>query len=364
LYTYNLIQVPPGTRQTCSMLYLNTRRHAIFEDVFKVSMLSKRKLPEGVAVVIPITGKSTVTSDSPPTADALETQISPIRECKHANIELETPSTPMRDFKPGCPASDFLNTMSPTQYKPVHVENILRCNLSETPKVQWSKRFNLPAIIISVQPIIKTEMAIRRYVVCRDSSGECIVCLWNSHSSIITEDSVGRPVLFSGVTIGELDGAPTLKLPKSASISIGDRMETREVKEWFRTQGVEVLDVCTAEKGFTGPQIISVKGMLGKIVEQSIITQSGATRNLITLHIAGAPNSRIAIQFWSSSNDKTEAQILEAMLHKPVVITKMRAYIDIMRGSTFESISTVTKVTRTHDEELQTWWFTPKPNGS
>ncbi len=217
-------------------------------------------------------------------------------------------------------------------------------------------------MVISVQPIIKTEMAIRRYVVCRDASGECIVCLWNSHSSIITEDSVGRPVLFLGVTIGELDGAPNLKLPKSASISIGDRMETREVKEWFRTQGAEVLDVSTAEKGFTGPQIISVKGMLGKIVEQSIIIQSGATRNLITLHIAGVPNSKIAIQFWSSSNDKKDTQTFEAMLHKPVVVTKIRAFIDIMRGSTFEAISTVTQVNRTHDEELQTWWFTPKTN--
>jgi hypothetical protein len=45
-------------------------------------------------------------------------------------------------------------------------------------------------------------------------------------------------------------------------------------------QGDKVIDVGTAESSNGGSQIISVKGMLGKITEQSIITQSGATRNL------------------------------------------------------------------------------------
>jgi hypothetical protein len=140
------------------------------------------------------------------------------------------------------------------------------------------------------------------YVVLRDASGECIVCLWNNHSSIVTDESVGRPVFFAGVTIGELDGAPVLKLPKAASISIGDRPETRAVKEWWNAQGSQVIDVGLAEKGFTGPQIVSVKGMLAKIVDQQIITQSGASRNLVTLHIAsGPPTSSITVQFWNSN---------------------------------------------------------------
>ena len=119
-------------------------------------------------------------------------------------------------------------------------------------------------------------------------------------------------------------------------------------------QGDKVMDVGTAESSNGGPQIISVKGMLGKITEQSIITQSGATRNLTTLHIAGPAVAKIAIQFWNSNTAG-----FQEFLHKPVVVTKMRAFTDLLRGSTFESINRITTVTLTDDEELLTWWLTP-----
>lgn len=120
-------------------------------------------------------------------------------------------------------------------------------------------------------------------------------------------------------------------------------------------QGDKVMDVGTAESSNGGPQIISVKGMLGKITEQSIITQSGATRMLTTLHIAGPAVAKIAIQFWNSNT----AESFQDFLHKPVVVKKMRAFTDLLRGSTFESINRITTVTLTDDEELLTWWLTP-----
>lgn len=63
------------------------------------------------------------------------------------------------------------------------------------------------------------------------------------------------------------------------------------------------------------------------------------------------------------SNESTDGQAskFDAFLHQPVVIKKIRAYIDIMRGSTFESIGQVTTVTQADDEVLLKWWFTPRP---
>lgn len=198
---------------------------------------------------------------------------------------------------------------------------------------------------------------------CRDATGEAIVCLWNNHSNIITDECVGRPVLFAGVTVGELDGAPILKLPKASSISIGDRPETRAVKDWWNLQGHDIIDVGQAEQGFTGPQIVSVKGMLAKIVDQNITTQNGASRNLVTLHITGGPpTASITVQFWNSTDG--QAKRFEAFLHQSVVIRKMRAYIDVMRGSTFESIGQVTSITKVEDQVLMKWWFTPRPVSS
>jgi hypothetical protein len=106
-------------------------------------MSLKRKLPETTRV---IDARSRSPNVTPP---PLEITVVP-----------ELTSTPTRII-PGSPASEFLEKSSPTQYKST-ADNILQCNLAETPRSLWGKRFTLAAMIISVQPIIKTETAIRR----------------------------------------------------------------------------------------------------------------------------------------------------------------------------------------------------------
>jgi hypothetical protein len=110
-------------------------------------MSLKRKLPDTTSVLnAPITPTRSQNVTPPPPEITLESAV---------------PSTPTR-IVPGSPASEFLSKSSPTQYKTTAADNILQCNLAETPRNLWAKRFSLPAILISVQPIIKTETAVRR----------------------------------------------------------------------------------------------------------------------------------------------------------------------------------------------------------
>jgi hypothetical protein len=295
---------------------------------------------------------STNGASAVPITAKLELQLGPPHT--HASV----PETPPRLIKKGSPADAFLMTLSPTTSRVATTEVFLTCDLRAVPKENWNRKFNLAAVVISAQPIIKTDISSRRYVVLRDEASECIVCLWNNFATVITEDCVGRAVLLMGVTLNEYDGGPQLKLAKTATISVGKRPETRCVQEWYDyTTALDAIPVPDA-MSCLGPQIISVKGICARVVEQSITTLGGSPRNLLTLYVAfGPPLATICIQFWNpASNLAAECQ---SLLHRPIVVTKIRAYIDTQRGSTFESIGRHSTVSFRHDGELELWWSEP-----
>ena len=310
--------------------------------------MSKRKLPDGVANPEPA-----MDSASRRKVDESATRLAdgPVND----NV-LDVPVTPPRMVKKGSPADTFLKTLSPsTAPRQAVAEIILTCDLAAMPKDKWNRKFTLPAIIIGVQPIIKNETTIRRYVVLRDEVSECIVCLWNNFATVITEDNIGSPVLMLGVTLKEYEDKPQLKLPKTASISVGSRPETRSVQEWFRSSASDILSVPDATS-LVGPQVITVKGILAKFVEQSIVTLSGAVRNLTTVYIGGGPPlATIAIQFWNPPTNF--ALCCQSVLHRPVVVSKFRAYLDAQRGNSFESIGNITNISFKRDDQLESWFF-------
>ena len=268
----------------------------------------------------------------------------------------EVPITPPRSIKKGSPADQYLQSLSPsTVTRPVVPETMLTCDLAAMPKEKWNRKFTLAAIVIGVQPVIKNESATRRNVVLRDEDSECMVCLWNNATTVITEDCIGRPVLLLGVTLKEYEGKPQLKLPKTSSISIGIRPETRGVQEWFHYAASNVLSVTDATK-LVGPQVISVSGVVARFVEQTIVTLSGEVRNLVTVYIGGGPPlATIGIQFWNPPT--SFASECQSVLLRPVVVTKLRAYLDNQRGSTFESIGNITTIAFKRDDQLEKWWF-------
>jgi hypothetical protein len=89
-------------------------------------MSLKRKLPESLTA-----GSKRATSPPP---EALIAAIEAEAQASNA------PKTPPREIQSGCPASNFLLTVSPQQYKPIATDNLLQCDLAATPKEQWSKR--------------------------------------------------------------------------------------------------------------------------------------------------------------------------------------------------------------------------------
>lgn len=106
-----------------------TKDASQLETIFKslhVRMSLKRKLPESLTA-----GSKRATSPPP---EALIAAIEAEAQASNA------PKTPPREIQSGCPASNFLLTVSPQQYKPIASENLLQCDLAATPKEQWSKR--------------------------------------------------------------------------------------------------------------------------------------------------------------------------------------------------------------------------------
>lgn len=121
------LRVPTGNAQV--YVFEVHERRIQLETIFKslhFGMSLKRKLPESLTA-----GSKRATSPPP--------------ESLVAAIEAETqasnaPKTPPREIQSGCPASNFLLTVSPQQYKPIALENLLQCDLAATPKEQWCKR--------------------------------------------------------------------------------------------------------------------------------------------------------------------------------------------------------------------------------
>lgn len=48
--------------------------------------------------------------------------------------------------------------------------------------------------MITVFPVTAKMGTIRRNVVLRDEYGECVVCVWGNHTSILNESTIGRSV--------------------------------------------------------------------------------------------------------------------------------------------------------------------------
>jgi hypothetical protein len=61
-------------------------------------------------------------------------------------------------------------------------------------------------VVITVFPVTAKMGTIRRNVVLRDEYGECVVCVWGNHTSILNESTIGRSVTFQRVCIQEYEG--------------------------------------------------------------------------------------------------------------------------------------------------------------
>ena len=263
-------------------------------------------------------------------------------------------TTPPRRVAPkGSPADEFLTG---TMDAPSSPSQEMTCDLSAVPTISHNKKRTLSAIIIGVLPVYTKGLTVRRNVILRDEVGECVVCVWANHTTLIHEGCIGRPVTFNRVSIKEHEGNLQLSMPKDSTVAMGATPKTNKIQAWLSVVGQTPISVVEAISLKT-TTITCIHGMLAKVSTETVTLKTGIERALTTLALAaGPPKAFLYIQFWNVANE--HAKQWEEMLHLAVNVNKVRCTADGERGNTFESIGDVSTVVRNTDTSLEDWWFT------
>jgi hypothetical protein len=287
----------------------------------------------------------------------------------------ETPVTPPRAVVPkGSPADAFLQTSPPSpettvrtllayqQYKVTVQQVSLTCDLQSVPKETWSKRRTLNAVVIAVLPIKTKATTIRRNVVLRDEHGECMVCVWGNHTQIINEGAVGRAVTFHRICIQEYEGILQITTPKDSSISVGNTPNTAPILSWLHSAGSNWQTVVEA-LALNTSSVIGLHGILAKVVSETITMKDGKVCTLTTITVAnGPPLLTTSVNFWHAKAD--QVSLWEDMIHQGVNVAMIRCVHEKERGNRFESIGSLSRITRAKNETMEQWWLKPKPEQS
>jgi hypothetical protein len=263
--------------------------------------------------------------------------------------------TPPRRVAPkGSPAEEFIVGTMDAPQSPGGQD--LTCDLSVVPKISYNKRRTLSAIIISVLPIYTKGSTVRRNIILRDEHGECIVCVWGNHTSVINDGCIGRHITFNRVSVQEHEGNLQLGMPKDSNVALGSTQKTNKIQSWFDIVGLSPITVVEAIS-LKHTTITCIHGILAKVTSELVTLKSGIERPLTTMAIAaGPPKAFLYIQFWNVAQD--QAQKWEDLLHVAVNVNKIRCSSDADRGNSFESIGNVSTVVRSEDTPLEDWWFT------
>ena len=232
---------------------------------------------------------------------------------------------------------------------------MLTCDVSQVPKDKWTKRRTLSAVVIAVLPVKVKGSTTRRHIVLRDEHGECVVCVWGNHTQVVNESTIGRSITIFRVTLQDYEGAVQISMPKDASIVLGNTVQTTPILSWLHKKGNNCMPVKVAAL-LESASIIAIHGVLAKVTTESITMKDGPEHKLTTVILAdGPPQSVVPIQFWNAKPDQVSNW--KSMLHESVNATYIRCHISVQRGTVYESIGTMTKITRITDPQLEKWWF-------
>ena len=153
--------------------------------------------------------------------------------------------TPPRRVAPkGSPAEEFALGTTDAPSSPDSPD--LTCDLTVVPKNTHNKRRTLSAIIISVLPIYVKGSTVRRNITLRDEHGQCSVCVWGNHTTVLHDGCVGRPITFNRVSVQEHEGKLQLGMPKDSSVALGSTPKTNKIQAWLDVVGLTPISVIEA----------------------------------------------------------------------------------------------------------------------
>lgn len=233
----------------------------------------------------------------------------------------------------------------------------MTCDLRATPKASWAKRRTLSAVVLAVFPVTINLTTIRRNVLLRDEHGECIVCVWGNHTTMLNESAVGRAVTFQRVNIKEHEGSMQLGTPKDSSIALGNTPRTLEILEWLHENGKAIKTVQAALE-ITQPTVHGIHGILARVATETVTMKDGKISKLTNVTVSsGPPQVDISVNFWNAP----PARICtwEAMVHHSVNLTMVRCNVK-STGNCYDAIGEHTKLAISLNEQLETWWFEPR----
>jgi hypothetical protein len=237
----------------------------------------------------------------------------------------------------------------------------LTCDLRATPKESRAKRRTLSAVVLAVFPVTPKNSTIRRNILLRDEHGECMVCVWGNHTTMLNESVVGRAVTFHRVNIQEHEGILQLGTPKDSSITLGNTPRTLEILDWLHEHG----NVCTtvqAALALTQPAVHGVHGILAKVATETITMKDGKMSKLTCMTISsGPPQVDIVVNFWNAPPARVASW--EDMIHHSVNLTMVRCNVQ-STGNCYDSIGNHSRLAIVVNSELETWWFQPRPTAS
>ena len=266
---------------------------------------------------------------------------------------LESP--PRRTVPQGSPAAAFLIS-APTS--PDSPDLDLTCDLTTVPREKWNKRRTLSAVIISVLPTKVKGTTIRRNVILRDQHGECTACVWGNHTQIVNESTVGKPITILRAIIQEYEGNMQVAMPKDGSLTLGPTPKTTPITSWVFAKGNQSVTISTAI-AMQQSDVFSTHGIIAQVVSEKVTTKDGKSLDLTTVSLAsGPPCVILQLRFWHAKPH--EAQTWTDMQHQAVSVTMIRCKADTQRGNSYESIGTLTKISKIKDQALETWWLKPE----
>jgi hypothetical protein len=233
----------------------------------------------------------------------------------------------------------------------------LTCDLRAVPKDSWARRRTLSAVVIAVFPVTTKLTTIRRNVLLRDEYGECIVCVWGNHTSMMNECVVGRAVTFHRVNIQEFEGSTQLGMPKDSSMTLGNTPRTLEILEWLNDTGNDCKSV-SAALALTEPAVTGIHGIVARVATETITMKDGTVSKLTCVTItSGPPQQDVSVNFWNAP--QTSVAAWTDKQHHSVNLTMVRCNVQTT-GNRYESISGLSKITLRCNAELESWWFTPR----
>jgi hypothetical protein len=313
--------------------------------------MSKRKLPDSIVDVV--------------VAAAAGNTSSP------ASIDLVT-TPPRRCIPKGSPAEAFLQR-SPTGEVTVCSQNSARialfmfnhqqqvceltCDLRALPKDSWAKRRTLSAVVLAVFPVTSKLTTIRRNVLLRDEHGECVVCVWGNHTTMLNESSVGRAVTFHRVNVQDFEGTLQLGTPKDSSIALGNTPRTLEILEWIHENGNACKTVQAAME-LTQPSVLGIHGILARVSTETITMKDGRISKLTSITLsAGPPQVEVTINFWNAPPARVATW--DDMVHHAINITMVRCNVKAT-GNCYDCIGDHSRLALCGNDLLEKWWFDPK----